>query len=133
MKYNPKINEKMAALPGLAGAHPLLPARLSQGALRLMYELERMLAEITGMEAVSVQPAAGAQGELAGMLIIHAWHASHGNPRSKIIVPDTAHGHQPGQRGALRVPAPSRWRPTNRACFLRKPWPRSWMKTRPAS
>jgi glycine dehydrogenase subunit 2 len=95
MKYNPKINEKHAALQGFANAHPLLPTNLSQGALRMMYELERFLAEITGMDAVSLQPAAGAQGELAGMLFIHAYHRSKGSPRSKIIIPDTAHGTNP--------------------------------------
>ncbi|MBI5118574.1 aminomethyl-transferring glycine dehydrogenase subunit GcvPB [Candidatus Poribacteria bacterium] len=95
MKYNPKLNEKMASLQGFTGAHPLLPAELSQGALRLMFELERLLAEITGMDAVSLQPAAGAHGELAGMLIIHAYHKSNGAARSKIIVPDTAHGTNP--------------------------------------
>ncbi len=95
MKYNPKINEKQASRQGFAAAHPLLPPELSQGALRLMYELEGFLAEITGMDAVSVQPAAGAQGELAGMLIIHAYHKSRGSKRTKIIVPDTAHGTNP--------------------------------------
>jgi glycine dehydrogenase subunit 2 len=95
MKYNPKVNEKQASRPGFAGAHPLLPAPLSQGALRLIFELERLLAEITGMDAVSVQPAAGAQGELAGMLIIYAYHRSRGSRRTKIIVPDTAHGTNP--------------------------------------
>lgn len=95
MKYNPKINEQMASLPGFRGAHPLLPDNLSQGALRLMFDLERMLAEITGMQAVSLQPAAGAHGELAGMLIIHAYHKSTGTARSKILVPDTAHGTNP--------------------------------------
>ncbi|MEW5722181.1 MAG: aminomethyl-transferring glycine dehydrogenase subunit GcvPB [Thermodesulfobacteriota bacterium] len=95
MKYNPKINEKFPHLPGFAGAHPLLPVEMSQGVLRLMYELERLLAEITGLDAVSVQPTAGAHGELAGMLIIHAYHSSRGRPRTKIIVPDTAHGTNP--------------------------------------
>ncbi len=95
MKYNPKINEKLAGLPGFAGAHPLLPAGLSQGALALMFELERFLAEITGMDAVTLQPTAGAQGELTGMLIIHAYHKSKGEQRSKILVPDTAHGTNP--------------------------------------
>ena len=95
MKYNPKINEREASLPGLAGAHPLLPTELSQGALQLMYGLERYLAEITGMDAVTLQPAAGAQGELTGMLLIHAYHKSRGEHRSKIIVPDTAHGTNP--------------------------------------
>jgi glycine dehydrogenase subunit 2 len=95
MKYNPKINEKQATLPGLTGAHPLLPAELSQGALKLMYRLERYLAEITGMDAVTLQPAAGAHGELTGMLIVHAYHKNAGSRRSKIIVPDTAHGTNP--------------------------------------
>lgn len=95
MKYNPKINDKHAALPGFAGAHPLLPQELSQGLLRLMFELERMLAEITGMDAVTLQPAAGAQGELTGMLLIHAFHKSRGRKPSKILVPDTAHGTNP--------------------------------------
>jgi glycine dehydrogenase subunit 2 len=95
MKYNPKTNEKQAALPGFARAHPLLPVPLSQGVLKMMFELERLLAEITGMDAVSLQPAAGAQGELAGMLIFHAYQQSQGSPRSKIIVPDTAHGTNP--------------------------------------
>ncbi|MGC8492240.1 MAG: aminotransferase class V-fold PLP-dependent enzyme, partial [Syntrophobacteraceae bacterium] len=95
MKYNPKTHEKQAALPGFAGAHPLLPVGLSQGVLRLMYELQGLLAEVTGMDAVSVQPAAGAHGELTGMMIIHAFHRSKGERRTKIIVPDTAHGTNP--------------------------------------
>jgi len=95
MKYNPKINEAMAQLDGFAAAHPLLPESLSQGALHLMHALEGYLAEITGMDAVSVQPAAGAHGELAGMLIMHAYHKKKSQPRSKIIVPDTAHGTNP--------------------------------------
>ena len=95
MKYNPKINDRQAALPGFSAAHPLLPQALSQGLLRLMFELERYLAEITGMDAVSLQPAAGAQGELTGMLLIHAYHQSTGRKPSKILVPDTAHGTNP--------------------------------------
>ena len=95
MKYNPKTNEKQAALPGFAKAHPLLPSDLSQGALQLMYELEHLLAEITGLDAVSLQPAAGAHGELTGMLIFYAYHQKQGSPRSKIIIPDTAHGTNP--------------------------------------
>jgi glycine dehydrogenase subunit 2 len=95
MKYNPKTNEKQAALPGLAGSHPLLPEKLCQGAFQLMFELEKYLAEITGMDAASVQPSAGAQGELTGMLLIHAYHKSRGERRSKLIVPDTAHGTNP--------------------------------------
>ena len=95
MKYSPKSNERQASLPGFSGAHPLLPASLSQGVLRLMFELEQYLAEITGMDATTLQPAAGAHGELTGMLLIHAYHRSKGVLRSKIIVPDTAHGTNP--------------------------------------
>jgi len=95
MKYNPKTNERQAARDGFAGAHPLLPPQLAQGALKLMFELERCLGEITGLPAVSLQPAAGAQGELTGMLICHAYHRSRGEARSKIIIPDTAHGTNP--------------------------------------
>ena len=95
MKYNPKVNEEYASLPGFAGAHPYLPAPLVQGALKLMYDLERFLAEITGMDATSLQPAAGAQGELAGIMLIHDYLESRGVKRSKIIVPDTAHGTNP--------------------------------------
>ncbi len=95
MKYNPKTNERQAGLPGFSGSHPLLPASLCQGALKLMADLERFLAEITGMDAVSLQPAAGAHGELAGMLVIHAWFKQKKDFRSKIIIPDTAHGTNP--------------------------------------
>jgi glycine dehydrogenase subunit 2 len=95
MKYNPKTNERQAAQPGLAGAHPLLPSSLSQGILKLMYDFERFLVEITGLDAATLQPAAGAHGELAGMLIFHGYHKSKGAPRSKIIIPDTAHGTNP--------------------------------------
>ena len=95
MKYSPKTNEKQAGLSGLANAHPLLPSDLSQGTLRMMYELEQYLAEITGLDAVTLQPAAGAHGELTGMLIIHAYHKNRGAQRSKILVPDTAHGTNP--------------------------------------
>ncbi len=95
MKYNPKTNERQVSQPGFAGAHPLLPPDLSQGVLELMHNLEQYLVEITGMDAASLQPAAGAQGELAGMLLFYAYHKSKGSPRSKIIVPDTAHGTNP--------------------------------------
>ena len=95
MKYNPKTNERQVSQPGFAGAHPLLPPELSQGVLELMYELERFLVEITGMDAATLQPAAGAHCELTGMLLIYAYHQSNATPRSKIIVPDTAHGTNP--------------------------------------
>jgi glycine dehydrogenase subunit 2 len=95
MKYNPKINEVVARLPGFALAHPLAPLELLQGALELLYDLEQILAEISGMEYVSLQPSAGAQGELTGLMLIRAYLTEQGNPRKKIIVPDTAHGTNP--------------------------------------
>src|SRR6476659_7098183 len=88
MKYNPKINEVVARLPGFAEAHPLAPPELLQGALALLHELERILAEISGMAHVSLQPSAGAQGELTGLMLIRACLADRGEPRKKVIVPD---------------------------------------------
>jgi glycine dehydrogenase subunit 2 len=95
MKYNPKINEDMARLPGFLRLHPLAPEAASQGALQLMYELGQDLAEIAGMDHVSLQPAAGAQGELAGALMIRAYHLARGERRRKVLIPDSAHGTNP--------------------------------------
>jgi glycine dehydrogenase subunit 2 len=95
MKYNPKINEDLAALPGFTQTHPYQGLASSQGTLRLMYELQEMLGEIVGLDAVSLQPSAGAHGELTGMLMIHAYHADRGESRSKVIIPDSAHGTNP--------------------------------------
>ena len=95
MKYNPVLNERVARLPGFAALHPLTPVAAAQGALALMVELEGMLAEVSGMDAVSLQPAAGAHGELAGMKMIRAYHVSHGAPRKKVLIPQSAHGTNP--------------------------------------
>ncbi len=95
MKYNPKLNEAVARLPGFAAGHPMQPAPLSQGFLALWWELERHLAEVSGMDRVSLQPAAGAQGELAGIMMIRAYHEARGDARSKVLIPDTAHGTNP--------------------------------------
>jgi glycine dehydrogenase subunit 2 len=95
MKYNPKVNEVVARFPGFAQVHPLAPSDLLQGALALLFELEGMLAEISGMEHVSLQPSAGAQAELTGLMLIRACLTERGNPRRKILVPDTAHGTNP--------------------------------------
>ncbi|HLE18992.1 MAG TPA: aminomethyl-transferring glycine dehydrogenase subunit GcvPB [Syntrophales bacterium] len=95
MKYNPKINEAAARLPGFAMLHPYQPEHLSQGALELMHSLENYLAEITGMEAITLQPSAGAHGELCGLLMMAAYFKAQGKPRTKIIIPDTAHGTNP--------------------------------------
>mgnify|MGYP000067777680 CR=1 FL=1 len=95
MKYNPRVHETAARLPGFARVHPLVPESLAQGVLALMHELAGMLAEIAGMDAVSLQPAAGAQGELAGVLMIRAYHEARGERRTKVLVPDSAHGTNP--------------------------------------
>jgi len=95
MKYNPKINEDAARIAGFARLHPLAPEAAAQGALQLMYDLGKMLAEIAGMDAVSLQPAAGAQGELAGVLMIRAYHEARGEKRTKVLIPDSAHGTNP--------------------------------------
>jgi glycine dehydrogenase subunit 2 len=95
MKYNPRVNELVARLDGLAWAHPYQPEALSQGSMEIMARLEAALAEITGMDAVTLQPAAGAQGELTAILMIRALLAKRGNPRKKILIPDSAHGTNP--------------------------------------
>lgn len=95
MKYNPKINETLSRLPGFLYLHPHQSEETCQGALKLMSELGEYLKEIGGMDEITLQPSAGAQGELAGLLMIHAYHKKKGNPRSKIIIPDSAHGTNP--------------------------------------
>src|ERR1700730_9096929 len=95
MKYNPLLNDEMASLPGFAGLHPSTAPHLAQGALELIARMETALAEITGMDAVSLAPAAGAQGELTGLLMIRAWEEHRGKVRRKGIIPDTAHGTNP--------------------------------------
>src|SRR5262245_25534127 len=96
MKYNPKLDDEIARLPGFAGLHPYQPAETVQGALRLLADLERALVEITGFAAVTLQPAAGAHGELTGMLMIRAHHLSRGDSaRRRVLVPDSAHGTNP--------------------------------------
>jgi len=95
MKYNPKINEKVAAMPDFTSGHPLLPEDLVQGNLELMKTLEKLLLEITGMDAITLQPAAGAHGELTGMMLIRAYHTAQGNPRKYVLIPDSAHGTNP--------------------------------------
>ncbi|MBN2323777.1 MAG: aminomethyl-transferring glycine dehydrogenase subunit GcvPB [Spirochaetes bacterium] len=95
MKYNPKVNEEAACIPGLSGAHPYQPESISQGALRLLYDLERYLSEITGMDRCTLQPAAGAQGELCGMMLIRAHLERNGSGRRRVLIPDTSHGTNP--------------------------------------
>lgn len=95
MKYNPKINDAIAALPGFSAIHPYQDPETVQGALQLMYELQTWLAELAGLPGVTLQPSAGAHGELTGALIIRAYHESRGRPRKVILVPDSAHGTNP--------------------------------------
>ncbi len=96
MKYNPKINEDVSRLDGFTGVHPDLPDSAVQGCLELLYKMDLFLSEITGMERISLQPAAGAHGELAGLMMMKAFHQYHGEGhRNKIIVPDSAHGTNP--------------------------------------
>jgi glycine dehydrogenase subunit 2 len=95
MKHNPRLHERVAALPGHARLHPLQDPRRAQGALELMWNLERSLAEIAGLPHVSLQPSAGSHGELAGVLLTRAFHADRGDVRTKVLTPDTAHGTNP--------------------------------------
>jgi glycine dehydrogenase subunit 2 len=95
MKYNPRVNELVARIEGLAEAHPYRPDHLAQGQLDVVDLLQQCLLEITGMDAITLQPAAGAHGEFTGILLIRAWHESQGNPRRTILIPDSAHGTNP--------------------------------------
>ena len=113
MKYNPKVAEQVAALPGFQRLHPHQPEDTTQGALELLWRLERALCEITGMARATFQPPAGASGELTGLLIMRGYHSKNGNPRAKVLIPDSAHGTNPasvtlsGYR-AVQVPSDAR-------------------------
>ena len=120
MKHNPRLHERVAALPGHARLHPLQHPRRAQGALELMWNLERALAEVSGLPHVSLQPSAGSHGELAGVLLSRAYHEARGETRTKVLTPDTAHGTNPatvtmagdggreGRHGARRRRRPRR-------------------------
>jgi glycine dehydrogenase subunit 2 len=97
MKYNPRINERLVSLPGFANLHPLQEEDAARGALELMWRLQEILAEVTGLDAVSLQPAAGSQGELTGLMLVRAYFAERGEgaQRRKVVIPDTAHGTNP--------------------------------------
>ena len=111
MKFNPKLNEWAARLPGFANLHPLAPDEVAQGTLQLLWELEGALAEISGMRAVTLQPAAGAQGELTGILMIRAYHRARGDTdRDEVLVPDSQPRDQPGDRVDGRLSRRSRSR-----------------------
>ncbi len=109
MKYNPKINDEIAALDGFKNTHPFQPALLSKGALEVLARLQELLAELTGLPYVCLQPAAGAHGEFTGVKVIRAFLTKNGNPRKKMLIPDTAHGTNPAtsalcQYEVVRVP-----------------------------
>jgi glycine cleavage system P protein (glycine dehydrogenase) subunit 2 len=113
MKYNPKMAETAAALPGFARLHPLQPSETAQGTLELLWRLERMLCEITGTDRATLQPPAGACGEMTGLLLMHAYHRSNGRDRSTVLIPDSAHGTNPasvtlGGYRAVAVPSDAR-------------------------
>jgi len=113
MKYNPKVCDWAAELPGFCGLHPATPPALAQGALAVLLEAEQVLCELTGMARASFQPPAGAAGELTGLLIMRAFHAAAGSPRSRVIIPDSAHGTNPASvslAGYEAVPVPSNQR-----------------------
>src|SRR5207245_2673006 len=95
MKYNPVVNEGLARLPGFAALHPLVPETLAQGALELLAALEAALAAVSGLDAVCLQPAAGAHGELLGMLLVRAYHVDRGDARRRVLIPSSAHGTNP--------------------------------------
>ncbi|MEI8131482.1 MAG: aminomethyl-transferring glycine dehydrogenase subunit GcvPB [Leptolinea sp.] len=102
MKYNPRVNEDMARLPGFAFCHPLQPDETIQGSLSLMYNLQEDLKEISGFDEVTLQPAAGAQGEFVGVMVIRAFHKAHGDSkRTKILIPDSAHGTNPASSAMI--------------------------------
>jgi glycine dehydrogenase subunit 2 len=110
MKYNPKVAEAAASIPGFQRLHPHQPAETIQGALELLWRLERALCEITGMHRATLQPPAGASGELTGLLIMRAFHTKRGDPRTKILIPDSSHGTNPASvtlSGYRPVPVPS--------------------------
>jgi glycine dehydrogenase subunit 2 len=110
MKYNPKINERVARIPGLALTHPLQPEASVQGNLEILYRLQEYLKELTGMDAVTLQPAAGSQGELTGILMVRAYHQARNAPRKYVMIPDSAHGTNPASAavaGYQVVPIPS--------------------------
>ncbi len=110
MKHNPKVAETVAALPGFQRLHPLQPDHTAQGALEMMWSLEQAMCEITGMARATLQPPAGACGEMTGLLIMRAYHAQHGGSRTKVIIPDSAHGTNPASvrlAGFEAVPVPS--------------------------
>jgi hypothetical protein len=130
MKYNPRVNELVARIEGLAEAHPYRPESLAQGILEVIDLLQRCLIEITGMDTITLQPAAGAHGEFTGILLVRAWHESQGNPRKKILIPDSAHGTNPATAAICGYRSKTS-SPTPKAASTSKPSPARWTKKPP--
>ena len=104
MKYNARVNEVVVRMEGLANAHPYQPEKVSQGALKIMKTLSDALMEITGMDAITLQPAAGAHGEMTGIMLVRAYFNSRGEQRKKILIPDSAHGTNPATAAICGLP-----------------------------
>jgi len=132
MKYNPRINEVVARTEGLAWAHPYQPEQLAQGAIEVTAVLESALCEITGMDAVTLQPAAGAHGEMTGIMLIRSLLEARGNARRKLLIPDSAHGTNP----ATATMVDTRFKisaPMTRVWWIWRPWSGSQMIRPPVS
>jgi glycine dehydrogenase subunit 2 len=126
MKYNSKRNERMAALPGLAEIHPLQDDRSVQGMLLLLFELQQMLGEIAGLPEVSLQPAAGAHGELTALMVAAAYFQDQGRPRTKVLAPDSAHGTNPASARMAGFQAIT-VKSTSKGMSISPTWTRNWM------
>src|ERR671914_50612 len=134
MKYNPKINDEMAFLPGFANIHPLQPQEASQGALKLLYRLQGFLNEITGMAGTGLATLAGAHGELAGGLMIPTYHHDRGETqRRKMAIPDSAHGTNPATAAAAPAPGQSAVSSPCSPTWQRRWWPRTLMAIPPST
>src|SRR5262249_52446673 len=100
MKHNPRLNEKVARLPGFAAIHPMQPESTMQGALEVIYTVQQWLAKLSRLPGVTLNPAAGAHGEFAGIMVIHKAHEAKGKPRKVVLIPDSAHGTNPATAAA---------------------------------
>ncbi len=131
MKYNPRVNEVVSRIEGLAEAHPYRPESLAQGSLEIVELLQKCLLEITGMDAITLQPAAGAHGEFTGILLVRAYHESKGNAAPQGAHPRLRPRHQSRHRGRLRLRSRRTSSPTPWAASTSKSWPKSSTKTPP--
>ena len=133
MKYNPKRNERLAGLPGMVDLHPYQPESTLQGMLELLYQSQQMLAEIAGLPAVSLQPAAGAHGEMTALLVAAAYFRDRGEKRSVVLIPDGAHGTNPASAAMAGFHAVPVQEHARRASSISTTWPPSSTTSRPCS